>query len=975
MMLTRKQNRKTTATAGTANKLLANARKRQHQKVRELLHGPSIQPKLDLGKPDDIYEQEADQVADKVMRMPESGQVGAQGSSTPLPPPGNIGQNEQARRIIQRKEDPKEEQEEPVQAKRESPPAMVVTSGLSAGIRTLIGHGQPLSGPTRGFFENLFGTDFSQVRVHTGVEAFGLASSINARAFTYGDNIFFGRDEYAPQSIEGRRLIAHELTHVAQQLGRPASIQRKGEVDIGVSVPDTGEVYNPRYRYPWQNPHLRKTIYPYRLKKLQEFLLTYKEIDLWKSANAGDLDLDEIAGEIKRERESASTALKEAKSAFYKAKSEFKIHRRGRKAFFSQRDVRELRRQRERLKRDKKALSLKVRKLASSVRWYQIKAPEHVRRLKQETHLEAETSKLSKIEIQLEQVTHVYNERVAPYKEKADILAEREKRSRMEYRERAAEYKEIPTLGRRAKISKATAVKWELLKYKRLLEILNHDALLAAVLDRFDTDPGFTRYPKWLRYMVIHFSGMRYKSAHGSWASPQKLLQILKREQVREKMKDASEEAVAKQSEKAVEVLEKERSSEKRKKKISEINAQIYKLTLPRKIEVKVFQKDPLLKERFKRLRKLERERDTLAGVIVEGGVNDTAKSLRRKQTERLDRIEDEIELVEHRIGAKRLKDIRRRIRSAEQVRRRALLKYQIKTSIARIGELTDFQALGRLKAMKKQFPPWVWKEIVKHTRLRLGVKDVDWESLTKAEKRAKGGKDPVTRRWRAIMSEWRKNITLWRKKQRDDLSLVVTRAVCNELAEHIQAVRGVSPKGGLTDKAKWYLEQASGQPATRYFRRPVSDTDFASGASIFWLGWRKKQPHKWSIARPLPGVEFRTEGGKNIYDGLFDSAEGWTYHVGQEIYRTSTGVCPCGATDASTPNVLIEWLSWTHEATVVEVAKMGAVKKVITFETGEIGLGTRRYNSLVNKWNIFVGFVPAGAMPKGGWMPQIKRK
>lgn len=339
--------------------------------------------------------------------------------------------------------------------------------------------------------------------------------------------------------------------------------------------------------------------------------------------------------------------------------------------------------------------------------------------------------------------------------------------------------------------------------------------------------------------------------------------------------------------------------------------------------------------------------------------------------------LQAETQAIERQIGSRRLRNIRYRMKWAEQVRRQAVLKYEIKQAIARIPP-NDFEALGVLKAMKDVFPSWVWQEIVRHTRLRQDVTSPGWEHLTPAEKRARAKRDPVTKRWRSIMYAWRKNITQWRKKHSQDLSLVVTRLVCNEVAEHAQHVRGVKPAGGLTAKTQWYRGQALamapgiGQEPIQwsilpsYFKRPTSVEDFTpkgqSGASIFWLAWRSKPPGNWSIARPLRGVAFKTEKGETIKDGKFDQFEGWTYHIkNNEISRTATGSSPGRRTHADEPNVLKEWLGWTHEATVVEVAQLGRRKVVLTFETGQIGLRTREYQSLVNKWNIFVGYVPPG--------------
>lgn len=77
--------------------------------------------------------------------------------------------------------------------------------------------GTPLDGATQGFMESRFGQDFSSVRVHTGSKAADSATAIQAKAYTSGSNIVFGRGEYQPQTDAGKSLLAHELTHVVQQ--------------------------------------------------------------------------------------------------------------------------------------------------------------------------------------------------------------------------------------------------------------------------------------------------------------------------------------------------------------------------------------------------------------------------------------------------------------------------------------------------------------------------------------------------------------------------------------------------------------------------------------------------------------------------------------------------------------------------------------------------------------------------------------
>ena len=92
--------------------------------------------------------------------------------------------------------------------------------------QTVDSSGQPLDRNTRSFMENRFGHDFSDVKIHTGSVAAMSALSINALAYTTGSDIVFNEGQYAPGTDHGKRLLAHELTHVIQQKEGRKAIQR-----------------------------------------------------------------------------------------------------------------------------------------------------------------------------------------------------------------------------------------------------------------------------------------------------------------------------------------------------------------------------------------------------------------------------------------------------------------------------------------------------------------------------------------------------------------------------------------------------------------------------------------------------------------------------------------------------------------------------------------------------------------------------
>ncbi|QPJ62393.1 MAG: DUF4157 domain-containing protein [Candidatus Nitronauta litoralis] len=173
-----------------------------NQVALQALKPSGIQAKLKTDTPGDSLEQEADLVADQISQMADPHDA----------PPNKASQPSLETPSIQRKVS---------QSKGDStiaPPE--VKNALNSP-------GQALDSQARSYFEPRFKRDFSRVRVHTDQNAENATDSIQAKAFTHGRNIVFGKNQYAPSSAPGRRLLAHELTHVVQQSeGRPA-LQRQ----------------------------------------------------------------------------------------------------------------------------------------------------------------------------------------------------------------------------------------------------------------------------------------------------------------------------------------------------------------------------------------------------------------------------------------------------------------------------------------------------------------------------------------------------------------------------------------------------------------------------------------------------------------------------------------------------------------------------------------------------------------------------
>jgi hypothetical protein len=166
--------------------------------VERLCRSDVLQAKLTIGQPNDIYEQEADRVAEQVMRMPEPDVQMKPGR--PFAKGPSCGEEEG---IIQSKE-----------AAGQTPD---VTLDTESDIGSLTSGGQPLPESSRAFFEPRFGHDFSYVRLRTDAKAAESARAINAQAYTVGHDVVFAAGQCKPGTMNGNRLLAHELTHVVQQ--------------------------------------------------------------------------------------------------------------------------------------------------------------------------------------------------------------------------------------------------------------------------------------------------------------------------------------------------------------------------------------------------------------------------------------------------------------------------------------------------------------------------------------------------------------------------------------------------------------------------------------------------------------------------------------------------------------------------------------------------------------------------------------
>ncbi len=659
------------------------------------------------------------------------------------------------------------------------------------------------------------------------------------------------------------------------------------DADVNLTLPPdvVVESFEPKYNFNWQNPTLCKTIYPFRKEKLIDILAFYAEVELVRryrgqaSSNAlVQARIKQAEKELRAARKVVDDQLNELIQQRQQADKYFagisgdERSRRFKQKYYLDREIDRL---------EDKLDDLRDRKetLRKRLGWWP-NDPERRRKIKCQS-------------IELNPPIRELRRKLKPLKELRALFDRQE---------------ELPQVGA-SSVSIENIMSWEMRSKREQWEKLDDNQLLREVIDLINADPD--RFPEWLVYMLIHFSGMRYISAHGSWADPRDLLELL--------IKEDSEDELKTQAIKAPQAL------------------------------------GPLSASAVKDMQ-----------TWIKPGVKDDEKSTINRLITRLQRSATDW---------------------------RALLEYRVEKLQNEIKDLTEDQVIGRLVQYKTDrehagdpLPKWVWSEIVKYTPLRLNTSDPNWEAFSTDRWKSQSG------HWAEVLNTWeKKDITSWRKRHEQTLELVVTKSVCNEIAEQIQHLRGHSPYAGLTSKPKWYLRLTTDENTKdfAYFKQSPDIEDFKPGASILWLQWMTQKPSPWQVAYDTPGYTFIPNNGagpkagqrgevrkKDLVAQDLDDDSGWMYQrqgdnsfirkrkkptapelkaMGKsqpEIRQITADYAKTGAFD-------IEYLRWRHEATVVDVVEMIDGWNVLTFETGKIGLIRRPLNTLRRNPMVFVGYVP----------------
>jgi hypothetical protein len=683
--------------------------------------------------------------------------------------------------------------------------------------------------------------------------------------------------------------------------------------------------------FQWQNEILCETIYPMRKEKLRDFLVFFQEVDLWAEyKNKGDLTSD-IQEYTEAQKLAAAAAFKQ-----YSSMREYFMRPDVRTEYSSFKPIdetelteinqlhgvfidswpKDIRGERSFVEMEIQAwtnhLNLLRDRIKSRQRRQEAMDPNHPEYAPEKAELQGWVNVTQPMaEHELDQLHAFLDTYDKIEKRKLDwywMVQRGQAPAGMTEAEFLVQYKpDQPPTAR-------DIVNWKAQAYKESLEDKNQYQLLDEIHQRFMREPA--RYPLWLQYMVVHFSGMRYASAHGSWADPRDLLVRLHAPKIEDEIKNLDDETVAKLCTEKVAVYESPSGGAPRPKLA---DAQ-------------------------------EKEwRDQIGWYLPNLKAN--SPSTRRLGLTQMRKAEESYET---------------RSKSTQEV-------------------------LDTLRSMKSQFPGWAWKIIVKLTLLRLTeVTAPDWEKLTPEEEQESYARESYP--LRSIIDAWANyDATAWREEHGRTEELIVTRAVCNETAEHIQHCRGYLPPGGLTPSPKWYLTNESDNklpgPPPSYFVKAKTAEQYTPGASVLWLRFVDKMPDPWQVAKPvetkakvglLPDSfanRKQNDGGKRGTD--------WNYKMGEVITRERFMVNE----DAKKINRKgareLQFLRWIHEATVVEVAETADGTMVLTYETAlpddykgtsSIGMFKKPLGYFLSDFMVegnedtynrsFVGYVPEGQIP-----------
>lgn len=661
---------------------------------------------------------------------------------------------------------------------------------------------------------------------------------------------------------------------------------------LTIQVPEIGDPsavpeVELEYDYQWQNPALLQTMYDRkdtegneRLNSLRQFLYLMKELEMrGLEQEAGELfteeeirilvadDRDTLQGELQlliQNRESRTAQRGENKETLKALGLEKKEAVKDKSTALKGKRAREV--NRIKITNEKAIASNKEKHIKSALGnlawaenrkqyWSKEKYDEQVkfwtnRKLKWER-------KNAERQQAIDEIMPEYNTLVAPFADrleqiKAKIVALNNEQLRLKNEETQSGKdqkrieKELKEISQIEKGDIQAVRTWKKARMSRNLEEMDHEQLMEEVQRLFATDPAAERFPLWLRYSVIHFSGVIYDSTHSDWSDPRSMLTTLKDEELRV----GDDDHQAYMQAKGLEVLHANSNLEGLPKRTRKALLKNFTNSLPDNYTKRI--KDEEERAVFAQILTAE-DQNSMLYLELNQALGDDEASYNLMMA--IEAQEAEIEALESKLSAKSLEHVK----AARAKKAETLKKIYVENAKAKIRQLNDAQALKVLEDMYKQgdIPDPVWKEIQVFTQLRAGVEGVDWiEAKKNMYLKGVKGKTPEEeekiQQWRAILKKkgFHSHFTSWRAHHADTLDpSIASEMKCDQLGSMVQHLRGHKRPGGLLKNMRYYREQSEGGNAQAYLKNPDSLEDLKRGASLYWIGWTKNTASKEGAA------------------------------------------------------------------------------------------------------------------------------
>ncbi len=631
--------------------------------------------------------------------------------------------------------------------------------------------------------------------------------------------------------------------------------------------------------YQWQNDHLLDTIYDHdetigneRLNSLRQFLYIEKELEIDQLAGEGSEISDESAQELiekdileintkltsyNNDISTKSKKFSDNKTLIKDLKANIKDSKKGKRSALkkdkrakeldklrtkAQKNISKFEKQKASAQKNLEFLEKKYGSKSDKAEYLKKKAYFESRKKSAEENIQPHQNTLLETQVEYDILAGHFDYVITHSQDQITELTEANSDLKAEIKVSKDEVKkldkELIAINKAKKGDAKSILEWKKKRYRRELKEMGHAQLLEEVQALFDADPSMETYPEWVRYSVVHYSGLRYENAHGKHGNTKKLLGHLQEMEFSE-ANELDSKIMAAQGTEMLSSMENGSAGTIEEEFIGGASKAQKKNLESTSFDAVSEGMNPADKVLYSKLDELDKAQKAL--YLKFESTEDTAQAL--KINEKINSNEKIISDNESKLSP----EAREKIKKAAEKRNKALISIYKSVTRKKLKALSNQQALAVLQQMHEegQIPEEVWSEIKSSSELRVDVDSKQWEK----NKKMRGLKDldlsnpenkEVFDKWNPILKkQFYTGVTGWRKMHQESLSPNITSSlVCDQLGSQIQHLRGYERKGGLRNNALFYKDLES--EGKGYFKNAPTKEDLKPGASLFFMSWSK---------------------------------------------------------------------------------------------------------------------------------------